>query len=104
VWHRSGGANMHAAYSLFGQSNVSSCTMREVEAAASDERTTIIDSHYHRAAVVGVRHSHTRTERQRLRRGRQFIGIESLTGTRWASFKFRAIPGCHFNPAPRRNR
>jgi hypothetical protein len=50
---------MDAAYSLGGESYLSSGTMREVEATASDEWTTIIDPHYYRAAVVGIRHSHT---------------------------------------------
>jgi hypothetical protein len=38
---------MDAAYSLGGESNLLSGMMREVQAAASDEWTTIIDPHHY---------------------------------------------------------
>ena len=72
-------SNPDAAYALPGKSDPLSGTTRQVKATAPDVWTAIIYTYYHRAAIAGIRHSYARTDREGLRRGRQFIGIESLT-------------------------
>jgi hypothetical protein len=95
-------SNPDVAYSLGAKSYLLRSTMGEVEVAPPDVRTTIIDPHHHRAAVLGISHSYARTERKRLRRGCQFVGIESLTVTGYMAHESRAVPGCDFKLAPRR--
>ena len=97
-------SNPDVAYSLGAEPYLLRGAMGEVEAAALDVRTTIVDPHDYRAAVLGIRDSHARTDRKRLRRGRQFVGIESLTITGYVAYESRPIPGCDFKPAPRGNR
>jgi hypothetical protein len=66
-------------YAFFRESDPFSGTARQVEAAAPDVWTAIIYTYDHRTAITSVRYSYARTDREGLRRGRQFIGIESLT-------------------------
>ena len=95
-------SNPDVAYSLGAKSYLLRRTMGEVEVAPPDVRTTIIDPHHHRAAVLGIGDSHARTDRKRLRRGCQFVGIESLTVTGYVAHESRAVPRCDFKLAPRR--
>jgi hypothetical protein len=93
-------ADPDAAYSSGGHSYPTSGTTREVETAAPDVWTTIIDTHDHRSAIAGIRHSHVRTDWKRLRGGRQFIGIEDLAVTRNVAHESRAITRMRLQACP----
>jgi len=74
-------SNPDAADSLGAESYLLRGMMREIETAAPDVWATIVDTYDHRAAIVGIRHSHARTERKRLRGGRQLLGIVDFAVT-----------------------
>ena len=97
-------SNPDVAYSLGAEPYLLRGAMGEVEAAALDVRTTIVDPHDYRAAVLGIRDSHARTDRKRLRRGGQFLRIIDFTVTGYMPLESRAIPGRDFKPAWLRDR
>ena len=74
-------------------SELRGCRVRQIDDAAVFERTAVIDSDGHAAAIVQIRHLYIRWQRQRLVRGRHRVHVVALAVRRALRVKARAVPG-----------
>ena len=66
--------------------------LREVDTAPMHVRSTIVDSHYHRASGAEVGHLHARPERQVSRRGGKVIAAVDFAARGMLADKAGSVP------------